>query len=109
MSSFARSEPWLFNCGWGLIYDQERNLTWLQDTNYARSVGRTSDGQMDWDTAMAWVSSLTFRGIAGWRLPSALNQDGSGPCLGNNCTDSEIGHLVFRSSTANGPNVFPQR
>jgi len=30
-----------------------------------------------------------------WRLPSSLNQDGSGPCEGYNCTDSEFGHLFY--------------
>lgn len=97
--------PWFFNRGLGLLYDQERDVTWLQDVNYARTVGRTPDGQMDWDTAMSWVSSLTFRGVGGWRLPSALNHDGSGPCVGDDCTDSEFGHLFFRPATADGPNV----
>ena len=97
--------PWLFNRGWGLLYDQERDLTWLQDMNYARSVGRTPDGQMDWDTAMSWVASLMVYGVKGWRFPSALNHDESGPCIGDDCTDSEIGHLIFRPSSANGPNI----
>ncbi len=48
---------------------------------------------MTWNAAMAWVASLTYRGIGGWRF--ALNPDGSGPCTGNHCDQSEFGHLVF--------------
>ena len=34
--------PLLVDRGRGLIYDVERNVTWLQDANYARTVGRTA-------------------------------------------------------------------
>jgi len=44
---------------------------------------------------MAWVSSLNYRGIRGWRLPTALNRDGSAPVIGNNCVGSELGHLYL--------------
>src|SRR2546423_9583242 len=87
--------PLLIDRGRGLLYDVERDLTWLQDTNYARTIGHSSDGQMTWDNAKAWVARLNYRGITGWRLPTALNQDRSGPCIGDNCRDSELGHLVF--------------
>ena len=90
-----RPTPPLIDRGFGLIYDVERNITWLKDTNYAKTIGRTPDGQMTWNQAMAWVTSLSYRGVRGWRLPSALNRDGSGPCLGHNCSDSEIGHLIL--------------
>lgn len=85
----------LVDRGFGLIYDVERDITWLKDANYARTVGRSRDGQLTWNAAMAWVASLTYRGIGGWRLPTALNPDGSGPCTGNHCDQSEFGHLVF--------------
>ena len=87
--------PLLIDRGQGLLYDVERDLTWLQDTNYARTIGRSPDGQMTWDDAKAWVARLNYRGIKGWRLPTALNSDGSGPCAGDNCRESELGHLVF--------------
>jgi hypothetical protein len=87
--------PLLIDRGRGLLYDVERDLTWLQDTNYARTIGHSRDGQMTWDNAKAWVARLNYRGITGWRLPTALNQDGSGPCIGDNCRDSELGHLLF--------------
>jgi hypothetical protein len=87
--------PLLVDRGSGLIYDVERDITWLQDTNYAKTVGRSPDGQMSWTEAMAWVARLNYRGITGWRLPTALNPDGSGPCVGDHCPDGEFGHLVF--------------
>ncbi|MCA1658590.1 MAG: DUF1566 domain-containing protein, partial [Verrucomicrobiaceae bacterium] len=87
--------PLLIDRGRGLLYDVERNLTWLQDTNYAKTSGRCADGQMTWDDAKLWVARLNYRGITGWRLPTARNPDGSGPCIGDNCRDSELGHLVF--------------
>jgi hypothetical protein len=87
--------PLLIDRGRGLLYDVERDLTWLQDTNYARTSGHSSDGQMTWNDARTWVARLNYRGITGWRLPTALNPDGSGPCIGDNCRESEFGHLVF--------------
>jgi hypothetical protein len=87
--------PLLIDRGRGLLYDVERDLTWLQDTNYARTSGRSPDGQMTWDDAKAWVARLNYLGIKEWRLPTALNEDGTGPCIGENCRESELGHLVF--------------
>ncbi len=84
--------------GFGLIYDVERDITWLKDANYAKTAGRTPDGQMSWNTAMAWVSGLAYHGISGWRLPTALDPDGSGPFVGSNCTRGELGHLFFVAS-----------
>jgi len=95
--------PLLIDRGHGLLYDVERDITWLQDANYAKTVKRTADGQLTWHDAMAWVQRLNYRGIVGWRLPSALNSDGSGPCEGENCRDSEIGHLFFVANKRMSP------
>ena len=40
--------PLLIDRGFGLIYDTERNITWLQDANYAKTVRRSRDGQLTW-------------------------------------------------------------
>lgn len=108
-SVLSRAALWnrhgLMDRGFGLIYDPDRNLTWLKDANYAKTAGRSPDGQMNWNHAMAWVGSLSYRGVKGWRLPSALNQDGSGPCIGLNCSDSEIGNLFLDSSRPANPAV----
>jgi len=95
--------PLLIDRGRGLLYDVERDLTWLQDTNYAKTIGHSPDGQMTWDNARRWVARLNYRGITEWRLPTARNPDGSGPCIGDNCRDSELGHLVFTAFTRSAP------
>ncbi len=76
-----------------LIYDTDRDLTWVGDANFSQTSGFDADGLMTWNQAVAWVSGLNIQGFKDWRLPSALNQDGSGPCAGSNCYDSELGHL----------------
>lgn len=77
------------NFGNRLIYDNDLNITWYDYTN----------AYGDWQTAMNWADGLDvdFGGThyTDWRLPTSLNQDGSGPCLQYNCTDSEMGHLYF--------------
>ncbi|HEX8078245.1 MAG TPA: hypothetical protein VF511_10565 [Chthoniobacterales bacterium] len=95
--------PLFIDRGHGLLYDVERDLTWLQDTNYAKTVGHAADGQMTWDDAKNWVAGLHYRGVTGWRLPTALNPDGSGPCVGDNCRESELGHLVFTAFNRPSP------
>jgi hypothetical protein len=62
----------LIDKGGGLIYDTDLDITWLQNANYA---GTT----MYWDEASQWAQDLVYQGYNDWRLPSALNQDGSGP------------------------------
>ena len=89
------AEPPLIDRGYGLIYDTVRDITWLQDVNYAKTTHRSRDGQLTWPEAMQWVNSLDYRGIRGWRLPTANNADGSGPVTGNNAVGSEIGHLYL--------------
>jgi hypothetical protein len=75
----------LVNNGGGLIYDTDRNITWYD----APAV------LMNWTQALSWAASLDVSGVSGWRLPSARNIDGSGPCYGLNCTGSEMGHLYY--------------
>jgi hypothetical protein len=57
--------PLLIDRGRGLLYDVERDLTWLQDTNYAKTSGRSPDGQLTWDDAKAWVARLSYHGHQG--------------------------------------------
>jgi len=97
--------PLLIDRGHGLLYDVERDLTWLQDTNYAKTLVATADGQMTWEHSKTWVAHLRYRGITGWRLPTALNPDRSGPCIGDNCRESELGHLVFTAFARPSPGL----
>jgi hypothetical protein len=95
--------PLLIDRGNGLLYDVERNITWLQDANYAKSVGRSADGQMNWTAAKAWIAGLSYRGITGWRLPDARGADSSGPREGENNADGEIGHLFLVAAKRMSP------
>ncbi len=73
-----------------LIYDTDFNITWYDYTNSS-----------DWQNQLNWASALSVSGgdLVGvyddWRLPTALNQNGTGPCTGYSCTGSEMGHLYY--------------
>jgi hypothetical protein len=80
----------LIDNGGGLVYDTDRNITW-----YVPNLG-----PMTWSQAVSWVAGLSVsnanvNNVTGWRLPSALNQDGTGPCDGYDCSESEMGHLYY--------------
>lgn len=82
------------------VYDTDRDISWLADANAGAGSAfddgfNTTDGSMTWDNAKAWAANLNVGGITGWRLPSALNANGTGPCFGNSCSDSEMGHLFY--------------
>ena len=85
----------LFDRGGGMIYDSTRNLTWLADMNYAKTSGYNISGLMTWAAANTWADNLVFGGYDNWRLPTALNSDGSGPCAGFNCTGGELSGLFI--------------
>ncbi len=71
-----------------LIYDTDRNITWYD---------HTANGST-WGVQRAWAGGLSvnFGGVIfdDWRLPTALNQDGSDPDWGTIAT-SEMGHLYY--------------
>lgn len=75
----------LINNGAGLIYDSDLNITWYDAPHVAST----------WGEQMSWAVGLNIGNVTGWRLPSALNRDSTGPCSGYNCTDSEMGHLYY--------------
>ena len=100
-------EAALWDRGSGLIYDDDLDVTWLQDVNYGQTsgyddilYGYDTQGGMLWEDAITWANGLEYydsiRGITwgDWRLPSAYNQDGSGPDTGPS-PGSELGHLYF--------------
>jgi hypothetical protein len=85
----------LHDNGNDLVYDTDRDITW-----YNPNVP-----MMTWDQAMAWAEGLKVGGVTGWRLPTALNQDGSGPLSGYGVDGSELGHLYYQEldNPAGGP------
>jgi hypothetical protein len=71
-----------------MVYDSDRNITWLKNAN--------TNGLMNWTAATTWAANLVYGGKDDWRLPTALNADGSGPCgPALRCTGSELGHLFY--------------
>jgi hypothetical protein len=91
----------LIDRGFNLIYDTDLNITWLKDANYAKTSGYDDDGIMTWDEAMKWAEHLVYESYDDWRLPTALNHDGTGPCLYHGCTNSELGHLFYIEMSEN--------
>lgn len=82
------------------FYDTVLNITWLRNANV--------NGSMDWNTATAWASNLTFGSTGGWRLPTVdpnvnygWSMNGS-TSMGYNVapSSSEMAHL-FASTLGN--------
>ena len=88
----------LINRGDGMWYDSDYNITWYAHPLMAN---------LYWHEAMAWAAALNVKGITGWRLPSAYNKDGSGPCASMYCKMSEFGHLYYTELANPGYPVEP--
>ena len=89
-----------------VVYDDDLNITWVADANLAATmdfgVADIGSGDITWDKANEWIAAMNasdsgagYLGYNDWILPSALNQDDSGPCSGADCTDSDMGHLFY--------------
>ena len=90
----------LVDQGGGLIYDTDRNITWLANGNLAASntfglatgvdlgpipgvttLGGSyiySDGNMTWGGALKWISAMNasnYLGFNDWRLPATMQPD----------------------------------
>ncbi|MEQ1637850.1 MAG: DUF1566 domain-containing protein [Methylococcales bacterium] len=89
LSSMAEAN--LIDRGNGLIYDQDLNITWLADANYAKTSGFDADGRMDWQSSNSWAAGLIYGGYSDWRLPTRP----AGSSDGSNQTSSEMGHLFY--------------
>ena len=83
----------LIDRGGGMIYDEDRNITWLADAKYAMTSGYDSDGLMTWDQATSWVGQLKYQGYGDWRLPVA-DWPGSITFSGY-IREGEMGHLFY--------------
>lgn len=95
----------LIDQGDGLIYDDDFNITWFSDANYAFTSGWDSDGRMTWDEADSFITAVNSGiipnfGHTGWRRPITVQPDshcsrfdmGS---AGVNCRLSEMAHLFY--------------
>lgn len=82
----------------GMVYDDEFNITWLADMNYAKTSGYSKDGRLDWVRATQWAADLSYGGYSDWRLPTLNPTDTT--CTdsginggGFNCSGGELSHL----------------
>ncbi len=81
----------LIDRGNGLIYDEDLDITWLQDANYSKTSGYDGDGLMDYNQATLWVNLLEYRNFTNWRLPTSdINCDSL-----SNCSTGEMNHLFY--------------
>ena len=85
LSSFS-AQATLYDRGNGLIYDNELDITWLQDANYANTTGyvtvggrdvTVTDGKMTWDESIEWSRQLNYAGYSDWRLPDVKPVNGN--------------------------------
>lgn len=85
----------LIDRGNGLVYDDDLNITWLQDAS-------NSGVTMTWTEAASWADNLVFQGFDDWRLPASDTS-----CTGNGCSGSEMGHLFYTEGiTSTSPALF---
>jgi len=97
----APAQATLIDSGYGLIYDDDLNITWLQDANYALTSGYDGDGRMTWDEANAFLVAMNTGSVGnfgqtGWRLPTTADQS----CIGDplspaSCAGNEMVHLYY--------------
>jgi hypothetical protein len=98
----------LVSRGDGMVFDTVLAITWLQDTNYAKSSGYTTihadpntniskSGRMGWESANVWANTLVYGGYSDWRLPTFSNTT---TCSGVGCTDSELGYMFYTNFAA---------
>lgn len=94
------------------FYDDQLDITWLSDANYAKTSGYDSDGKMTYSSAKTWATNLSIDGIRGWRLANInVNGDYSvDDCQYSpqaSCMDNELGHLVYYGEGAiNGDGIY---
>ena len=88
LGTTAANAALLSRLGGAALYDDSANLTWLRDSNYAKTSGYDADGVMNWDAANTWAGSLNIDGVTGWRLPG-------GPMEWENIRTSEMGNLYY--------------
>lgn len=114
----------LIDRGAGLIYDSDRDITWLADANYGAGSAYddgflTTDGRMTWQSAVNWAANLSYfdsgRMVTwdDWRLPSTARPDAGCSiaqpvALGTGCTASELGHMYYTELGAPIPTSPPQ-
>ena len=90
----------LYSRGSGnMVYDDVLKITWLADWNM--------NGAMTWSVANNWANTLVVDGYSDWRLPTSLNQNGTGPCSpAFNCNSSEMGYMFYQNWGATAGSLY---
>jgi hypothetical protein len=83
----ASANATLIDRGNGLIFDDVLNLTWMQDANYAGTLGQDHNGAMSWNEAMTWADNLVYQGFDDWRLPTMIDTGNPGCDYAQSGTD----------------------
>jgi len=93
-----------------VVYDSDRNITWMADANYAVTTSYDSDGLVNFAGAQGFIRALNSGtvdnlGFNNWRLPTTVQPDpscdiqtnylGTQFGSGTNCTGGELGHLFY--------------
>ncbi len=103
-SQAVRAE--LVDRGGGLVYDTVLNVTWLQDANYAKTSGYSTDGRMTWDEAVGWAANLSYydsvRGVTydDWRLPTVKPSTGTAFNYGFSTSgNTDVGYNILSTAS----------
>lgn len=102
---FGSAQAALFDRGGGLIYDDELNVTWLQDANYAKTSSYDADGLLPWTAAVAWADNLVYGGYSDWRLPTTTDVGNDGCSVFSNTGGTDCG-LKPDPSTSEMAHIF---
>lgn len=90
----------LIDRGGGLIYDDVKNVTWLQDAHFAHTSGYSATGLLNWHDANTFAQNLEYYDRArevtwsDWRLPTAVNSPLSAGYDPSGDT-SELGYMYY--------------
>jgi hypothetical protein len=106
MLASASSFSALVSRGGGMVYDTDRNVTWLANPNLAAGSiyddgDSSADGRMTLASALDWAAALDFGGYSDWRLPTApmrdstCSLDNTAVNYGYGCLANELGHLFY--------------
>ena len=94
-----RPMPTSSNNGNNLIYDSDLDITWYNP----------SFTNVTWDQAMSWAENLVVGNAADWRLPTAINRDGTPLSSGYDRYQNELGYLYYKElgNAADNANLYP--
>ena len=92
-----------------MVYDTDNDVTYLSNANtvYTSGYDTSNVGRLSWANANAWINYINglnggigYLGYNNWRLPTAINSDGSS-CSSSPCTqDTELAHLYYSESVS---------